>query len=134
MSVFDSNPRVPENIGMALLRRASLEDDAMVDGCCPTCHSTDIEKECTGAPGYWCNECAAYFLNNSPLVFPGSTEPRVTTASHLNDALKSFDHPEREVNRRELSALVDHAAFLHMQVRELTETLRAERDRMRRAA
>jgi hypothetical protein len=126
------NTPIAESVGMILLRRAAFDDDALVDGCCPRCHSTDIDTEHDYSR--WCNECAMYILKDDPTRFKDSPLPRLILASHLADALTSYDFPEREVKPRELAALVDHAAYLHMQVRELTETLRAERDRFRLAS
>jgi hypothetical protein len=125
---------ITESVGMSLLRRASLEDDALVEDCCPRCHSTDLNFE-SDHLAVWCNECAEYILRDDPTVYPNNrTLPRITLASHLNDALKSYDDPKREVKTRELAALVDHAAYLHMQVRELAEALRAEREQTRKYA
>lgn len=125
------NSTQPEHAGMSLLRRASLEDEALVEDCCPRCHSTDLDFK-SDHQAVWCNECAEYILRDDRTVCPNNhTLPRVTLASHLADALESYGDPKREVKPRELRALVDHAAYLHLQVAELNETLAAERARLR---
>jgi hypothetical protein len=119
----DLEPRPPENIGMTLLRRAALADDALVEGCCPWCHSAEIDRSVDLSPyGGRCRNCGTLIDDAGELEY----------ASHLADALKCYDSPLRKIERHEVAALVEHAAMLHMQVRELTETLRAERARMRK--
>jgi hypothetical protein len=92
--------------------------EALVEDCCPKCHSTDTDADNPYSPHRWCNECAAYIARN-----PGKSDlAGLILASHLADALDSYVFPERELRPRELAALVEHAAYLHLQVAELHET------------
>lgn len=125
-----------ESAGMTLLRRAAREDEALVEDCCPRCHSCDLDFEADAVKRtVWCNECGEYILTDSVRETPNNRMlPRLINVSHLEDALQSYDDPRRELKPRELAALVEHAAYLHMQVAELNETLAAERARMRKPA
>lgn len=116
MPGFNTTRLPAENIGLALLRAAALEDDAFNEDCCEMCHSANVAPVDSAIAGddWECRNCGARGIG-------------LEEASHLADALKNFDEPLRKIEHHELAALVERAAFLEVRVAELNQTIADER-------